>query len=188
MHQNLIDKYGGLYEHLLSFKTKLLERGQVKNGQHHWLELDNNPTLNALLNYEKPKIIWKEISADSSFSYDDENYYLPNTSYFLIGEDLHFLLGVLNSKVSDFYFFQITPQIAGGSKRYTKQYVEMLRIPVMEKILKEIISDLVVNIIDAKKTNNSTKKYEDRIDELLCDFYEFDAEERKYIYSTFDEK
>jgi hypothetical protein len=184
MHKNLINDYEDLYTHLSAYNNILTARGQVLNGQHHWLELDNNPTLDALLNYDKPKIIWKEISADSSFSFDDEGYYLPNTSYFLIGDDLHFLLGVLNSIVSDFYFFQITPQIAGGSKRYTKQYVEMLRIPNIDYSNKHEISELSKKIVAAKKKKQDIEKFQNQIDELLFDFFEFNEDEKKLIVSS----
>lgn len=184
MHKNLIDEYPALFNHLNNFKQTLENRGQVLNGQHHWLELDNNPTLNALLNYEKPKIIWKEISASASFCYDDENYYLPNTSYFLLGEDLYFLLGVLNSSLSDFYFFQITPQIAGGSKRYTKQYVELLRIPNFESSLKNKISTIVKQIINYKKNNLDDSDLKMQIDILLMEFYELDDEQKKLIFKN----
>ena len=188
MHNNLISEYSDLFEHLLSFQNLLQNRGQVLNGQHHWLELDNNPSIDALLNYEKPKIIWKEISADSSFSYDNEGFYLPNTSYFLLGEDLHFLLGVLNSKISDFYFFQITPQIAGGSKRYTKQYVELLRIPMIKKSIIKLISDLAENVMRNKKNELSTCGLESQIDNLLYKFYNLTYDEVLIIEPKFNER
>ncbi len=55
-HKYLEEKYPAIYNHLLSYKTKLEQRGQCRYmangkpnpkgeypGQHHWLELDNNP-------------------------------------------------------------------------------------------------------------------------------------------------
>src|SRR5690606_34681467 len=43
----LEEKYTSIYNHLLKYKAKLEKRGQCTNkggqGQHHWLELDNNP-------------------------------------------------------------------------------------------------------------------------------------------------
>ena len=179
MHEDLIDNYDDLYNHLLLFETELRGRGQVKNGQHHWLELDNNPTIDALKNYEKPTIIWKEISAFSSFTVDYENYYLPNTSYFLICKDLQFTAGILNSKLSDFQFNEISPQIAGGSKRYTKQYVEKLRIPLARNEQKCVIEKIVNQILTSKKTapQADTTALEAEIDQLVYELYGLTDEE-----------
>ena len=55
--------------------------------------------------------------------------YLTNSAYFLTGQNLKYLLAVLNSKISDYYLFEVTAKIAGGRKRYTKQYVEQIPIP-----------------------------------------------------------
>jgi hypothetical protein len=55
-----------IYEHLLKYEFELKERGQCRYsrseggskydypGQHHWLELDNNPRDNYLVN-----ILWQ---------------------------------------------------------------------------------------------------------------------------------
>jgi hypothetical protein len=49
---------------------------------------------------------------------------------------MNYLVSVLNSSVSDYYFFQITAKIAGGRKRYTKQYVEQIPIPFFHPTFK----------------------------------------------------
>ena len=51
-----------------------------------------------------------------NFSFDDSCKYLTNSAYFISGKNLKYLLAVLKSIVSDFYFFQITAQIAGAEK------------------------------------------------------------------------
>ena len=73
---------------------------------------------------------------------------MTNSAYFISGKNLKYLSGVLNSSVSDYYFFQITAKIAGGRKRYTKQYVEQIPIPLIEKVDQipyEILVDYVIN-------------------------------------------
>src|ERR1043165_7626915 len=59
-------EYHSVYEHLKKFEKKLRERGQCRYsssgktsidrdypGQHHWLELDNNPSKQYLSLFEK---------------------------------------------------------------------------------------------------------------------------------------
>ena len=55
-------KYPAIHNHLKQHEKKLRERGQCEGKkdkpgtkQHHWLELDNNPSKESLLNFEKPR-------------------------------------------------------------------------------------------------------------------------------------
>jgi hypothetical protein len=61
---------------------------------------------------------------------------------------LKYLLAILNSKVTDFYFSQKTARIAGGRMRYTKQYVEQIpvkQIPLDEQIPFEKIVEYILS-------------------------------------------
>jgi hypothetical protein len=69
--------------------------------------------------------------------------YLTNSAYFISGSNLKYILAVLNSNVADFYFFQITAKIAGGRKRYTKQYVEQIPIPKPDVQIQKKIETMV---------------------------------------------
>ena len=68
-YKYLPEKYPAVYRHLLQYEEKLKKRGQCNGskiteekpylGQHHWLELDNNPTKAYLDLYRKPKIMYQ---------------------------------------------------------------------------------------------------------------------------------
>ncbi len=72
-HEFLEVEYPTIYNHLLQYKDQLEQRGQCRYsrgpqnsnkpylGQHHWLELDNNPRDNYLQEFEKEKIVYGEI-------------------------------------------------------------------------------------------------------------------------------
>jgi len=57
-------EFNVIYKYLIQFEDKLRKRGQCNGskqtekkpytGQHHWLELDNNPSWNYLNLYAKP--------------------------------------------------------------------------------------------------------------------------------------
>ncbi|MCC7301113.1 MAG: Eco57I restriction-modification methylase domain-containing protein [Bacteroidia bacterium] len=115
--------YPAIYNHLKKFEKELkLRQDQGDN----WTNLRDCAFL---LEFDKPKIVWIEISDRANYAYDEEGMFLTNSAYFISGKSLKYILGVLNSKVADYYFFQITATIAGGRKRYTKQYVEQIPIP-----------------------------------------------------------
>jgi type II restriction/modification system DNA methylase subunit YeeA len=124
-HKYLKEKYPAIYEHLLRYKDKLSKRGQCTNrggkGQHHWLELDNNPTDSYLNQFEKEKIIFSRIVKKPQFSYDENGYYAEATTYILTGnENLKYLLLLLNCSAiyNIFYKFYSGGGIDGEIKIY----------------------------------------------------------------------
>jgi hypothetical protein len=143
-------QYPSIYNHLISYKEELLNRNKAETGiRYEWYALQRYGA-DFWENYEKPKIVWIEISDRANYAYDDKGMYLTNSAYFLTSNsdkvNLKYLLGILNSKVADFYFSQKTARIAGGRMRYTKQYVEQIPIPnVPIKEQKPFIA--LVNII-----------------------------------------
>lgn len=128
-----IDKYPAIKKYLSKFKKELTPKENPndevgrKPGSYKWYEIQDNTAY--YKEFEKEKIVWIEISDRANYCLDTEGHYLTNSAYFLTGDNLKYLLAVLNSRLIDFYFYQKTAQIAGGRKRYTKQYVELLPIP-----------------------------------------------------------
>ena len=139
--------------------------------------------------FELEKIVWMEISNLSNFSLDNKNNYLTNSAYMMVGKDLKYILGVLNSKVIDYYFPHISVQIAGQRRRYTKQYVEKIPVP-LKSDLKEEISSLVDKILSITRRNNHLNNQkiqkevnllEKEIDKLVYKIYNLTPEEIKIV-------
>lgn len=92
-HQYLEKDYPAIYNYLLQHKDKLQKRGQCTNkpatdkkpytGQHHWLELDNNPTNEYLSNFEKEKIVWNPVSGEYFFTHIKETMYFNNSLFMM---------------------------------------------------------------------------------------------------------
>jgi len=173
---DVIRDYPDIYNHLKIYQDKLINR---QDQGEHWTNLRNCAFLSE---FEQPKIVWIEISDKANYAYDEQGMYLTNSAYFLSGEQLKYLLAVLNSQLADFYFFQITAKIAGGRKRYTKQYVEQLPIPPITSSNKGIVGQIeriVEKILSAKKQNPAadTSQSEREIDRLVYKLYELTEEE-----------
>lgn len=155
---NVKKDYPTIYQHFLKW-PELKER---QDQGDHWTNLRNCAFL---LEFEKPKIVWIEISDRANYAYDDKGMYLTNSAYFLTCKNdnvsLKYLLAVLNSKVADFYFSQKTARIAGGRMRYTKQYVEQIPIPEISLDRQKPFISLVDKILflkDASKQDSSLNK------------------------------
>ncbi|HPH17570.1 MAG TPA: TaqI-like C-terminal specificity domain-containing protein [Haliscomenobacter sp.] len=128
-NENFVKNYPIVAEHLKTHESKLRQRGQVTNGQHHWIELDNNPTDKYFQKIETEKLIWGELSDRPKFAFDLNKLYPEATLFFMIGQRLKFILGILNSQIGEWYFNQISTTSGMGTNRWKKNKVEQLPIP-----------------------------------------------------------
>lgn len=126
--------FKGIYEHLLGFKEKLKKRGQCNGspessdkpypGQHHWLELDNTPTLAYLNLFKRPKIMYQVLQVKPCFIYDTEGLYC-NNSMWIIPTDKKGLVGILNSKMGWWLISKYCTQIQNGYQLIWKYFGEI---------------------------------------------------------------
>jgi len=111
--------------------------------------------------------------AQKDIAFDNNGHFLTNSAYFISGENLKYLVAVLNSSVSDYYFFQITAKIAGGRKRYTKQYVEQIPIPQINNKRQIPYKLLVDYLIWSKAQSNELifNFFEQLLDAIVFELY-----------------
>jgi len=130
-------KYPSIFNHLSQFESQLSKRGQCQgslpteekpfNGQHHLLELDNNPTLDYLNLYKKPKSMYQKFQVKTCFIYDESGLYC-NDSMWIIPTDNKALLGILNSKMGWWLTTKYCTQIQNGCQLIWK-YFGQIPIP-----------------------------------------------------------
>lgn len=189
-HDNFKKNYPALSDHLNKFKKRLESRGQVTNGQHHWMELDNNPTQSYFDLFLLPKIVWGEISDKPKFAFDDKQHHAEATTFFMTGERLKFFLAILNSKLSEWYFHLIGTTTGMGTNRWKKYKIELL--PIKEPTAKQEkkVEGLVNDIIQIKDGDPSadTTKLEKQIDQLVYELYGLTDEEIDIIEQSVNDK
>jgi len=111
-----IERYPAIFRHLSQYQDKLEKRWDKGN---HWWELRNCAYYDE---FEKPKIIFRDISLSGDFCLDRENTYCVNTLYIMASSDTY-LLSILNSKLITFYYSKFAPSYLGGYFRWIYQYV-----------------------------------------------------------------
>lgn len=187
-HKYLEDKYPLIYEHLLGYQKELSKRGQCTNrggkGQHHWLELDNNPSKNYFDLLKKEKIMWLELTDNPKFTLDKNGYFVDMTVFFITGQKLNYLLALLNSKAVFWYFDLICNESGVGTNRWKKTYVEQLPIPSATDNTETLLIENTELLIDLNKTfqtkktkflNRITDNFDlDKLSKKLEAFYETD--------------
>ena len=130
-----------------------------------------------LREFEKPKIMWGELSDKPKFAYDKEGrYYCLNTVFFFTGERLEYLLCYLNSSICEYIFSKRCTTSGTGTMRWLKYTVERIPIPQLPEAIEREIVDLYR---DYEKTSNEDVLKE--IDNLFYKFMELDADDVKVI-------
>ena len=185
-YQTLPEEYPAIYRHLLQYEEKLRLRGQCRysrsrksstnqdyNGQHHWLELDNNPKDNYLNDFTKKKLFWIELSDFGRFCHDEGNLFGEATTFMLTGKSLKFLCAVLNSRLTYWFLRHTAPTSGMGTLRWKKVYVERLPIPKISTARQQPFIKLMDHILSAKATNPAAdiSALEAKIDRLVYQLY-----------------
>ena len=191
-YQTLPYEYPAVYEHLVQHEQQLRARGQCRysrtrktnanahyDGQHHWLELDNNPRDEYLNNFGKEKLVWIELAEQGRFAYDDSGIYGEATTFIMTGEGIKFLCGVLNTKLVRWYLGQIAPTSGMGTLRWKKVYVETIPVPRVDAAQQRPLVRLVDRILEAKVANPTadTAELEAEIDRRVYALYGLTDEE-----------
>ena len=121
------EKYPAVYNHMLKFKPKLLDRDHAETGiKYEWYALQR-PKGELYSEFEKAKIVYTEIAARGQFTLDLEGRY-PEATTYMLGADSKYLLGILNSNLWTFLFSKSSSEIRGGFYRWKHQYMSPLPI------------------------------------------------------------
>ena len=186
-----IKEYSAVYEHLEKYKNRLGNVWEAKNGKKKWYELRG---CKYYQEFEKPKIIWSDISDKPCFTYDTQKYFLNNTT-FMIPTENKYILGLLNSKLIFFYFTQISSKLGEKGYRFLPQYVEQLPIFKSRNNISDKISSLVDQMLDLQKKFNAqnisahekerieqqVKNLDNEIDQEVYTLYDITKDEQKII-------
>ena len=127
-----------------------------------------------LEDFSKQQIVWIELSDDPKFALA-EKIMSVNTVFFMTGEHILHLLGLLNSRLITWYFRHCIGTTSGvGTNRWLKYTIEQIPMAPVSSKLKEL-SFLIT------KSYNEEKNQE--IDLLVCRLYNLNEEEITYIIS-----
>jgi hypothetical protein len=193
-------QYPLTWAYLFDNKRYLEHRENEKMRGPHWYAYGRSQALDVM---SLPKIFTPDIAAQSSFSIDEsgESFFtggvsggygiLPKVEY-----SRKYLLGLLNSKLLEWFIHQTATQMRGGWYSYESRFIRKLPIIVKDlsdRVFKEYhdrIVQLVDQMLDAKKqfasalTERDKTFYENKcatldrqIDQLVYELYELTPEE-----------
>ncbi len=176
-----IKNYPKLEKHLKTFGKKLEqtgEEGSRKKTNNKWFELQDTIAYHA--DFEKEKIMWQAITKKFDFYYDTKGMFSDVTTFIMTGENLKYILSILNSRLFEFSMNEI--YLLGDTFRSKNKILQNFPIPEItdenKKTVDKIVK-LVNKILSLKESDNTIdiSKEQTKIDNFIYELYKLnDAE------------
>ncbi len=178
--RELKEKYPNVYKYLVEKRDDLRGRDYFDQSGKAWYELWCQRSDKK---FEVPmKITTGEINASNSFALDLDMYYGNTKTYSIIlrddsSDNYYYVLGLLNSKVLNYYYKKITVPKAGGSLAYKTQFLEDLPIRYCNdpEIKKQIIQ------LSKELCSNYTEECNTKLNAIIYKLYSLDDKEIQTI-------
>jgi type I restriction-modification system DNA methylase subunit len=195
-HKKLFD-YPAVLQHLRRFEDQLKDRGQCKTsrdgsaeGQHHWLELDNNPSSDYIAAFDEPKIVFNETSKKLHAYLDDERNAINKTGFIILSPDALMILAVMNSRLMDWFYRSTFPSWGdpwkAGRIQFRGNLMRSIPIPQIDAADKAKLSELAEACQEAAKTGDDARlqTLEGEIDQIVYRVFDLTPDEIALIESS----
>ena len=173
-----ITDYPAIKEHLDSFGDAVMLRSDQGDTPY------NLRNCAYLEDFNKPKIVWGEISDRSKFAYEARGGYMVEaTTFLMVGCHLPLLFCMLNSLLLEWLFSKVGTTTGVGTVRWKKYTIEQLTLPLFSETEIEFFARCVASYLDGTlsisefASNTNQKIYE--LLELTQD--EIDLVENLYL-------
>jgi hypothetical protein len=202
LESELKQRFPNTYTYLRENKSYLegREKGKFKNQQ--WYRFGRTQNIEVMAS---AKILVPDTADRASFALDEEAQYAFVSGYGItlkdnVSETPMYILGLLNSKVLDFYLKQVSTTLRGGFFRYFTQFIEQLPIRTIdfsnpeEKVQHDKLIALVDTMLELQKNYHDARMERDKelyerqikivdaqIDRLVYDLYGLTEEEMKVV-------
>jgi type I restriction-modification system DNA methylase subunit len=188
-----LKKYPAILRHLTKYEKALKARGQCQTsrsgeseGQHHWLELDNNPSEDYIAAFNEPKIVFSDIGKLLKATFDTSGRVIGNTGYIITNPEAS-LLPILLSSVTDWYarstFQALGDPWNGGRMRFIYQNMKHVPIPSASAADKSRLAKLAERATELSAAGGGTalNKVEREIDEIVYRLFDLNPAEIAHI-------
>ncbi|MGZ3811849.1 MAG: TaqI-like C-terminal specificity domain-containing protein [Mucilaginibacter sp.] len=170
---DLAADYPVILNYLQGFSPRIKERSDQGD---HWSNLRNCAYMEA---FEKPKIVWGNLALNTQFTFIKEPFIVNNPSNFF-NTDNFYLLGLLNSRLVDFYIKQLGVTRNGGYFEYKPMFVEQVPIP---KVSDEVEKCFAAIVDDLLNENGDAMELEHKINSMVFELFDLTEEEIIHIYN-----
>jgi len=132
--------------------------------------------------FDEEKISWGNLALSAQFALVEAGFYISAPSPFFVSENPYYMLGVLNSRVADYYIRLLGVTRNGGYFEYKPMFVDKLPIPGINDENKQLVFNIegyVKQILTIRKSDSNvdTHEIEDSIDALIYKLYKLTSED-----------
>jgi hypothetical protein len=203
MEEDLKKKFPKAYKYLLSNRSRLQKRKDSRK------EISEKKAWYGLVRFgrhsifKQPKIISPGEVSGNKFSLDMSGSGFSCARVFAItifdkNLDIRLLLGLLNSRVVEFYLHSVCPLKAGGYYQYSSDFIDSVPLPNdLDKREKEI--NEIVKLVEKLLSNNTLKLSDDKdgfiaqnefvegnINDLIYKLYDMTSDEIEIIEQLYN--
>jgi type I restriction-modification system DNA methylase subunit len=142
-----------LWQHVAQYEAKLSKR---QDKGDHWSNLRNCVYVEE---FNKPKIIYPNMTKYLPFYYDSEDGFFTNDKGFILsstGDSVAYLAAFLNSALFKYCFSDNFPELMGNTYEVRKIFVDIIPIKKPSTAEAELFEKLVPLVQAAKKSKLST--------------------------------
>ncbi len=164
-----IEDYPIIKEYLESIGKHRLEQsgnaGSRKKTSNKWFETQDQ--INYWRDFEKPKIIYPNMTKYLPFIYDETGFYTNQKCFIITGESLKYLTCFFNSKLFKYCFSDNFPELQGGTRELSKIFFD--KIPVKqisedeEKPFKAIVDYIMLLKKRIQKLKAESEEYQSEL-------------------------
>lgn len=193
-------QYPSILKHLEHFKAELTPKTNKnqqtgrKPGKYKWYEIQD--TVDYYKEFEKPKIVWGNLTTKASFSLDEDIGYYINAPASILPTNSKYVLGILNSNLISYFLKSICAERQGGFIEQKPVYVAQVPIKKPSKDIELKITQYVDKMLvsinklflfgtkitdERARIEQEIQETDKQINQLVYDLYEITEAERKII-------
>ena len=145
------DAYPSIYAHFKPFREALIKR---QDKGRHWWELRSCAYW---ADFDRPKIMYPEITWRAQWGVDRKNTVCNNTAYFLPSED-PWILAVANAPVTWWYSWRTAMHGKDEALRFIKDYVQTMPIPRPNEVQRATAELAVATLVEVAESHHAMRR------------------------------
>ena len=161
-----ITDYPAIKEHLDSFGDVVMLRSDQGDTPY------NLRNCAYLEEFEKPKIMYPNMTKYMPFYFDIQGFYQNDKSFLITGRHLSYLAAFLNSSLFKFCFTNSFPELQGGTRELRKIFFDKIPVLPVDDNTDELFEELLRSIQDFYSNEKALE-----IDRHIFDLYQLTPEE-----------
>jgi len=177
-----VDKYPAIKQHLHSYWEHIKGRSDQGDTPYHLRSCAY------MEDFSKPKLMWAEtmrIRKDNDerfprFAYTEQHFFTDKTCFVALGEDLKFLLAMLNSTLCRYQLSQTVAILDNGGYLMQKIYLEQIRVCKVESAVRSKIISHVTSLLGTM-TAERRDFVENQLDLMVSSAFGLTDKEHKYL-------